>query len=201
MQWLYLMVVALMAFGTLTAFGSPSLDPRHAHEPDSSALLEYYAWPYDLARASTLVWLTPLTAALAADWVGILLFGMLIAIADARKGGVPGLRRTHQPWPRVALMLTSPGPRVSLTLTSPGPHVLLVWQPPFWGISERFDGLVRVLFLVLFACPTPYLGLSLYFLLESRAHAFNPLLPDCAGGIKGISKPRAMATWEVNGLG
>jgi len=156
MQWLYLMVVALMAFGTLTAFGSPSLDPRHAHEPDSSALLEYYAWPYDLARASTLVWLTPLTAALAADWVGILLFGMLIAIADARKGG-----------------------------------------PPFWGISERFDGLVRVLFLVLFACPTPYLGLSLYFLLESRAHAFNPLLPDCAGGIKGISKPRAMATWEA----
>uniref|UniRef100_A0A7S2GRW1 Uncharacterized protein n=1 Tax=Haptolina brevifila TaxID=156173 RepID=A0A7S2GRW1_9EUKA len=119
MQWIYLCVLAVVAFASLSAFGTAALDPRDG-DIDQQALIFYYAWPYDLLRSSTREWLTPLTALIIADWVGVWLFSMLNAAADHRHGSMPllGISESFDLFLRLLFVLITalPSPHIGLTL-------------------------------------------------------------------------------------
>lgn len=159
MQWLWLLVLAATVAGSASAFSSSALAPEPADGSlDLRAILLYVFWPVDLLSAATRSWLTPASGALIADWVGVLLVGVLSAAADGDKGG--------------------------------GPEGLL-------GVGAEYDAPLRIGLVCLCAFPSPYVGLALYVLLDTRHRAENPLLPTCSGGLRGPQRPRAMTTWEA----
>ena len=75
------------------------------------------------------------------------------------------------------------------------------------GVAKDLDVMMRCG--LVFACsfPTPYVGLALYLMLDTRQKAANPLLPPFTGGLRGPQKPRAMTAWQarvsadINGRG
>ena len=69
--------------------------------------------------------------------------------------------------------------------------------PGLLGVSKELDVILRCGLVLVCTFPTPYVGLALYLLLDTRQKAENPLLPPFTGGLRGPQKPRAMTAWEA----